>query len=109
MADNFEPHGQAAPAADVATDLLDVAASTNYVISGLFVCAYTSAADDFSVSIAYLGAAESDQQWLYRHAPIPGTETLVVVAGITLKPTDILRVECHLGTVSFNLFGDRIA
>ncbi len=99
--------GQAAPAATTLTALYTVP-TTQAAVSALVVCNQNAVTIQFRVSIAPGGAADTPSQYIYYDSRLPANSSLVVVLGMTLHNTDVVRVYTNTAGVSFNLFGDQI-
>lgn len=107
MADTYKTLAQVNPSAATLTDAYTVPAATQAVIAGVHV-ANRSVATSFRVSVAVAGAADDNKQYIAYDVSIGDNETIVVGKGITLQPTDKIRVRATLATLSFNIFGDEI-
>lgn len=94
---------QSRPAAATLTDLYTVAASTKFV-GQLFICNDTTGTIAMRVSLADDGAADATSQYIARDKNVNGTET-IVITGITLGPTDKIRVYASAAGLVFTLNG----
>jgi hypothetical protein len=97
--------GQSNPSAATLTDAYTVPALTATTISTITVCNRSSVATQFRISVAKLGAADNNVQYLYYDQMVPGNDTFAATIGITLATTDVVRVYAVLATLSFNIFG----
>ena len=105
MAETRKVLGQSAPLAATLTALYTVPGATQAVVSTLTVCNRSATPTSFSVSVAVAGAAAEEKQYVYPGIAIAGNDTFAATLGITLGPTDVVRVYATLATLSFNLFG----
>lgn len=105
MAEVRKVLGQADLAATTLTDVYTVPASTEAVISTVFVCNRSGANRTFRCSIAPNGAADSNEQYLYWDEDLGRGGTFAFTTGITLGDTDVLRVYASGADVSVNVFG----
>lgn len=97
--------GQVAPAAATGT-VLYTCATTSVVISSLYVCNTSlSVADTFTIRVNVAGAGDTAKQILFESATIAPSTTVVIVSGLTLATTDVIKVTSTNGTTTFNLFG----
>ena len=100
--------GQSAPAATTETTLYTVPASTATVVSSLVVANRGAAVASFRVSVSVGGGATSPKDYLYYDVLLPPADTFVFTGGITLAPTDVMRVYASSANLSFNLFGEEV-
>lgn len=97
--------GQSNPSATTLTAAYTVPASTKTTVSTITVANRSGTSTSFRISIAKAGAADSLEQYIYYDIAIPGNDTFAATIGITLEPTDVVRVYATLATLSFNVFG----
>ena len=97
--------GQSSPLAATLTTLYTVPASTDAVCSSIVICNRSAASTSFRVAVRLLGAAISDEHYLFYDVEIRGNDTFVATIGMTLKATDVVSVYATNATLSFNLFG----
>lgn len=97
--------GQEDPVAATLTPLYTVPASKDAMVSSVVVCNRSATATSFRISVAPLGAADSNEQYHYYDFAIPGNDTFVATIGITLATTDVVRCYATLATLSFNAHG----
>jgi hypothetical protein len=100
--------GQSEPAATTPTTLYTVPASTNTVISSIFVCNKSAAAITFRIAMREDGDALVDKHYLYYDITLPSKDTFLVVAGICMNATDILEVYTSAVDVAFNAYGTEV-
>jgi hypothetical protein len=109
MSEAIKVLGQANPPAATLTDLYtSPAGGKGTVVSSVVIANQAAAAITFRVSIAVAGAADAVKQYLYFDVTLAAHATLAAVIGITLAPTDVLRVRSSVATTSFNAFGTEL-
>ena len=108
MATNYKVLGQSAPSATTATTLYTVPASTQAVVSTIFVCNRGASSATFRVSVRPDGAAQANQHYLAYDVTIDGNALLPITTGITLGDTDVLTVYASNTNLSFSAFGSEI-
>lgn len=104
MAEVIKILGQLDPAAGVLTDLYTAPSGKAAVISRIIV-ANRDVETRYRLAAARGGAPISDEQYLAFDTPISGSRAIKPSIGLTLQPTDKLRVMATLGTLSFGAFG----
>lgn len=97
--------GQAALAATTLTDIYTVPASTQTIVSSIFVCNRSAAARTFRISLAIGGAADTPAQYIYYDVALPKDTTFVSTTGITLNAGDKIRAYASGTNVSVNVVG----
>jgi hypothetical protein len=97
--------GQVNPAAGVLTTLYTVPANTTVAITSLFVTNLTSSNDQFSISVASNGAADTLSQYLYYTVAMDGQDTFTCWTKFSLVGGDVIRCLSGGGNLSFNVFG----
>lgn len=105
MTQTLKTLGQSAPAAATLTTIYTVPAPKQASCSSITICNRSLTPTSFRISIAVAGAADAVQQYLYFDTPIDGNDTFIATIGVSIGPTDVVRVYATLGTLSFNLFG----
>ena len=105
MANTLKVLGQLVPAAATLSDLYTVPASTSTVCSSLVVCNRSASATSFRIAVRPLGAAISDEMYLYYDLPITGNNTFIATIGISLEATTVISVYATLSTLSFSAYG----
>lgn len=107
MPDALKVLGQANPAAATRTDLYTVpgTATTGVTVSSVVVCNRGPASIKFRIAVAPAGAVDDPRHYLYWDVPVPANDTFVATIGVTMAPTDVLRVQTDTPTVSFSAFG----
>ena len=108
--DRLKVLGQAAPSATTETDLY--AASQNIrgaLASSLMVCNRSASSATFRVSVSVGGSATANKDYLYYDVTISGNDTFAATLGLTLSPSDKVRVYASTANVSFGLFGSEVS
>lgn len=101
--------GQLAPSATTETELYEVPALSETVVSSLVVCNRGVTAATFRVSVSVGGGATANKDYLYYDLLIPPNDTFIATTGFTLAAGDIVRVYCSTANFSVNLFGQESA
>lgn len=105
MANSYKIVGQEDPANSL-TDLYTVPASTEFV-GTLFICNRTSNPVAVRASVAVGGASDDPTQYLIQSYPVPANDTLII-NGVSLAATDVVRCYADVTGVSFTLMGVQI-
>lgn len=105
MPQTYKPLAQVNPSATTLTDAYTVPAATSAVISSIFITNRSATPTSYRISVAVAGAADNNKQYIAFDVPIGANETQIIVAGVTLAATDVIRVYATLATLSFNIFG----
>jgi hypothetical protein len=100
--------GQSAPSATTLTDLYTVPASTQVVGSALVICNRGATSTTFRVAVSPAGAAIANAHYQFYDVSVPANDTLIVVIGLTLGATDVVRVYATAAQLSFSLYGVEI-
>lgn len=108
MADNYKVLGQSKPVATTLTDIYTVGAAKQVTVSTINVCNLTSVATTYRISVAVVGAVDSQVQYLFFDDIIDVNETKNITAGYTLGAGDVIRCYSASGNISFNIFGVEI-
>lgn len=108
MAEIYSNIGQLSPVANVLTQLFANDSVTDQVVVSL-VCVCNRNATEQAVRLVHQLTAESppgsDGQFLYFDFPIPPSDTLEAVKGLTLQPGESLHVQANAAGVDFNAYG----
>lgn len=104
MTETLKVLGQSAPAAGLLTNLYNTVFA-QATCSTIQVCNRSSTTDYFRIAVAVLAAADDPKQYLHYDAEIPPNSGLSMTIGVTLGPSDVLRVYSRYGNCSFNAFG----
>jgi len=108
MAEAFKILGQANPLAATLTDTYTVPAATEVTVSSIIVANRSAVGVDFRISVAPGGAADSLEQYIYYDITIPAKDSFATTTGITLAPTDVVRVYAASASLSFTICGVEI-
>lgn len=108
MATNYKVLGQVAPSATTATTVYTVPASTQTVVSTIFVCNRDTASATFRVAIRPDGAALANQHYLAYDVSVDANSLIPLTTGITLGDTDVVTVYASSANLSFSAFGSEI-
>ena len=101
--------GQQALPATSETDVYEVPAGMEAVISSLVIANRGSAASTFRVSISVGGGVTADKDYLYYDIPIQGNDTFIATVGFTLQTGDVLRGYAGNNQLSYSAFGQESA
>lgn len=105
----FKVLGQIAASATTEADLYETPADTESVISSIFVCNRDVNETAFRVSISVGGGATANKDYIYYDVVIPGNDTFIATAGVTMTAGDIMRIYAAGSALSFSLFGQESA
>ena len=105
MADALKVLGQSDPAATTVTTLYTVPDKTMTTVSSIVAANRTGSAITFRLSIHVGGAGADDKQYLYYDKSVAANDSLMIVIGITLNQTDVVKVYASAVDMSFNIFG----
>jgi len=108
MIETYKVLGQLNPIAATLTDLYVVPADTQAVGSSIMVANRSAVKTEFRIAIAVGGVADDLKQYIAFDFSIFGNDPQEFTIGITLQPTDVVRVYATLATLSFNMFGTEI-
>lgn len=100
--------GQSAPAAKTLTTIYTVPTSTEAKVFAVLVCNRHRDPTTFRIAISPAGAADTDAHYQYYDTIVPGNKTMPAPLGpkgITLEPTDEVRVYAYDATLSFSVHG----
>ena len=105
MADILKVLGQVDTAATTVTTLYTVPDMTQTTVSSIVAANRTGSAITFRLSIHVGGAGADDKQYLYYDKSVAANDSLMIVIGITLNQTDVVKVYASAVDMSFNIFG----
>lgn len=111
MPTTYKILGQVAPADTTNTNLYQVPDSpaTQAVVSTISVTNDTTATATFRIYIRKNGAAAGPVNALYFDTPLAGNSTLMITAGLTLGPSDIIAVASGAANAfTFQAFGSEV-
>ena len=109
MATAYKVLGQEAPSATTATSLYTVPASTETVISTIFVCNRGSTAATYRISIRPNGDTQANEHYIAYDALLLANDSIAITVGCTLDATDVVTVYASTANLSFNAFGSEIS
>jgi len=109
MATAYKVLGQSAPSATTATDVYTVPASTEAVVSTIFLCNRGSTAATYRIAVRPDGATLANQHYLAYDAIILGNDSVAITVGTTMNAADIITVYASTANLSFNVFGSEIS
>lgn len=109
MATTYKILGQSAPAATTSTDLYTVPSSTQAVVSSIVVANRDAAAATYRNSCATDGATLANAQYVAYDVTVGGSDSTVLILGITLGDTDKVRVYASTANLTFTAFGSEIS
>jgi hypothetical protein len=107
MATEYKILGQIAPLATTETDLYEVPASTQTIVSTLVICNRSASNVLVRVSVSAGGGVTADADYiLYDMTILAGTYgPYMATIGLTLEATDVVRVYASTADLSISLFG----
>jgi hypothetical protein len=105
MAESLKVLGQVSPVGGELSALYQVPASYACTVSSLTVCNRSSTPGRFRVAVAVADTADDHRQYLYYDHELDGNATFVATIGITLGPTDTIRVQADSALFSFHAYG----
>jgi len=105
MADSIKVLGQLSPSATTLSTLYTVPSTTQTTVSGISICNTGASPVTIRLSVAVAGAADNVKQYIYYDYVIASKDTLIVVMGMTLNETDVVKVYASATNVAFNIFG----
>ena len=108
MATNYKVLGQSAPSATTATTLYTVPASTQAVVSTIFICNRGASSATFRLSVRPDGAAQANQHYIAYDITVSPGATYAWTNGITMGDTDVVTVYASTADVTFSAFGSEI-
>ena len=109
MATAYKVLGQSAPSATTETDVYTVPASTEAVVSTIFLCNRGSTAATYRIAVRPDGATLANQHYLAYDAIILGNDSVAITVGTTMNAADIITVYASTANLSFNVFGSEIS
>jgi len=109
MATTYKVLGQSAPAATTATTIYTVPASTEAIVSTIFICNRGATSATYRIALREGGAALVDKHYLVFDAPAAGNDTTTITSGITMSAGDLLIVYASNANLTFNVSGSEIS
>jgi hypothetical protein len=108
MATTYKVLGQIAPTATTNTNVYTVPASTETVVSTIFVCNRGATAATYRIAIRKNGNSISNEHYLAYDALILANDAVAITVGCTLDAADVITVYASTASLSFNVFGSEI-
>jgi hypothetical protein len=109
MATVYKVLGQSAPAANTDTTAYTVPASTETVISTIFVCNRGTDASTFRIAVRPNAATLANQHYIAYDVLILGSTSTAITVGVTMDAADVLTVRSSSTALSFNVFGSELS
>lgn len=109
MATVYKVLGQSAPAATTATTLYTVPASTQAVVSTIFVCNRGGVVGSYRIAIRPAGVTLANQHYIIYDTTMNGNSTDAFTNGITLGAGDVVTVYASNANFTFSIYGSEIA
>lgn len=81
---------------------------TGAVVSTIMICNRSATPTTFRVALSPAGAPIADLQYIVFDDVIGANKPYEVTVGLTLAPTDLIRVRATLATLSFTACGSEI-
>lgn len=98
--------GQQNPSATTSTTLYTCPASTQTVISVIYVANRSNVPTSFRLSVDVNGAGDSNEDYIAYDVPIGANEVITLGQGVTLDASDLIRCYATLATLTFSAFGE---
>lgn len=108
MATEYKVLGQAAPDADVDTDLYTVPAGKSAVTSTLSVCNRSAVAKNYRVAVRPNGNTLSNVHYIVYDVSLGGADAVALTLGMAMQENTVVTVRGQ-GQLSFSLFGSEIS
>ena len=109
MATTYKVLGQSNPAANTATTLYTVPASTQTVVSTIAVANRGASSATYRIAIRVAGSALSNEEYIAYDTAITANNSTMITIGVTLGATDVITVYASTADLSFNAFGSEIS
>ncbi len=100
---------QSAPSATTNTDIYTVGASTETVISTIFVCNRSASPATYRIAVRPNGAALANQHYIAYDVTVGASDSTTITSGITMDAADVLTVYASTANLSFSVFGSETA
>jgi hypothetical protein len=100
---------QSAPSATTNTDIYTVGASTETVISTIFVCNRSAAPATYRIAVRPNGATLANQHYIAYDVTVGASDSTTITSGITMDASDVLTVYASTANLSFSVFGSETA
>lgn len=111
MPTTYKILGQQDPAVNTPVDIYVTLAGTSAIVSSITVANRGTTLAQFRVAVHQGTGATLNKDYLYYDVPIAGNDTFIATVGLTLAPTDRIRVEGRGtggGNLSFQIFGSEL-
>lgn len=108
MATEYKVLGQAAPDADVDTDLYTVPVGKSAVTSTLSVCNRSAVAKNYRIAVRPNGNAISNVHYVVYDVSLGGADAVALTLGMAMQANTVVTVRGQ-GQLSFSLFGSEIS
>lgn len=108
MATNYKVLGQSAPAATTNTNVYTVPASTQAVISTIFITNRGTTDGTFDIAIRPAGETLANKHYIAKNVLLFSESLTAITSGITLGATDVITVYASTANFSFNVSGSEI-
>lgn len=99
--------GQSAPAATTETQLYSPS-GVSAVVSSIIVCNQSATSATYRIAVVGGAGSAATANWIVYGATVPGSDSVVIPAGITLAAGNQIRVFSSTATLSFSAFGSEI-
>lgn len=96
---------QAALAATTLTDVYEVPADTEAVVSSIVICNRSGTDRTFRVSVAVAGASDDPEQYLAYDTTVPANDSVPLRLGVTLGAADVVRAYGSTADLTVSVFG----
>lgn len=105
VGNSFKSLAQATATASLAV-LYTAPAGTGAVLAKVVICNTDTVARTFALQHNIAAAASAAKQYLYKDLQLAAGETIEVLQGLTLAPTDTLSIIASVtSVVAFNVYG----
>ena len=109
MANTYKVLGQVAPDAATPTVAYTVPASTQSVLSTIFVCNRAAINGSYRIAIVPSGESIGNKHYIVSDTVLSANSTDAFTNGITLAASDTIVVYADSANFSFSLFGSEIS
>lgn len=89
--------------------LYSTSASVSSVISSIAVCNTASVSATYRIAIMGSAGTPAAANWIAYDAVVPGNDTVFITTGITLSPSQFIRVSSSANTVTFSAYISEIS
>lgn len=115
MATTYKVLGQSAPAVATNTDVYQVPANTQSIISTISVANTTSSQSTYRIAVRPAGESLATKHYIVYDAALAANDSIAITLGATLRNAtgtlasgDVVTVYSNTGGVSVTLFGTEI-